>query len=432
MLEIRKSLVVNVTVLAGIICFGLFGTSAYAQCSSQVPSGNYALAVQVAVQCGTASSNTAQGFFNFLDTSGLSAVNNLYTGQEVANIYARFNGVPFQLWYQSSPAIPIAGTRLVLFAIPGVLPNNIHWDGPTRANTEQQFVQYLKSTLLSQILSYQASNSPTSPITGVGGLLPNAVASDFNQNFMDTATNIAAPASAAAAAASGGSTPNLIGVALQYSSFSALDRRTKVTSIPLSYTIRNDIDPRRQLTFSVPLTQVDVDGAKAYIAGFGVSYRVPMNDNWTLTPAGKISGVGSVDLATASGMYTGSLTSTYIWDMDTYNVAMGNMLSYNRTAKIQSGEYSSNPDITSTVVRNGLMLSQPANWNGQKLSVEYSLVDTRYTGGTKLYIDNTQEIGITVGTNKNAFSARSFLRGGLTYLHGKDTKGFTANIGYWF
>ena len=114
------------------------------------------------------------------------------------------------------------------------------------------------------------------------------------------------------------------------------------------------------------------------------------------------------------------------------NVAMGNMLSYNRTAKIQSGEYSSNPDITSTVVRNGLMLSQPANWNGQKLSVEYSLVDTRYTGGTKLYIDNTQEIGITVGTNKNAFSARSFLRGGLTYLRGKDTKGFTANIGYWF
>ena len=428
----HKSLLAKVKLVLAIGCFGLFSTSVSAQCSSQVPSGNYALAVQVALQCGHASSNTAQGLFDYLGTTGLSSINNLYTGNEVVDIYAHFNAVPLHLWYQSSPAIPVAGTRLVLFAIPGVLPANIHWDGPTRANTEQQFVQYLKSTLLSQILSYQASNSPTSPITGVGGLLPNAVASDFNQNFMDSATNIAAPMSMSAAASTNGSTPNLIGVALQYGSFSALDSRTKVTSIPLSYTIRNDIDPRRQLTFSVPLTQVDVDGAKAYIAGFGVSYRVPMNDNWTLTPSGKVSGVGSTDLATVSGMYTGSLTSTYIWDMDTYNVAMGNMLSYNRTAKIQSGEYSSNPGITSTVVRNGLMLSQPANWNGQKLSVEYSLVDTRYTGGTKLYIDNTQEIGITVGTNKNAFSARSFLRGGLTYLRGKDTKGFTANIGYWF
>ena len=214
MLGINKSLITKVSLLLVISCSALFGSSATAQCSSQVPSGNYALAVQVALQCGTASSNTAQGLFNSLGTSGISAINNLYTGNEVVDLYAHFNGVPLHLWYQSSPAIPVAGTRLVLFAIPGVLPNNIHWDGPTRANTEQQFEQYLKSTLLSQILTYQASNSPTSPITGVGGLLPNAVASDFNQNFMDTATNIAAPASAAAAAASGGSTPNLIGVAL--------------------------------------------------------------------------------------------------------------------------------------------------------------------------------------------------------------------------
>jgi hypothetical protein len=419
----HKSLLTKVSLLVTTIGATLFASNALA--CSYIPPGTYALSATVnSGPCVSTSTNTVDAFFNTINTNGLQSLTGTYTGTQDISIFARFNSLDITLGYNVGPQLQLLIPGLGVFET---------FNGLTRDASEDLFEDYIKkSGILSKILNYQAANSPTSPITGVGGVLPNAVASDFNQNFMDTATNIAAPASAAAAAASGGSTPNLIGIALQYGSFSALDTRTKVTSIPLSYTIRNDIDPRRQLTLSVPLTQVDVDGAKAYIAGFGVSYRVPMNDNWTLTPAGKISGVGSTDLATVAGMYTGSITSTYIWDMNTYNVAMGNMLSYNRTAKIQSGEYSANPDITSTVLRNGVMLSQPANWNGQKLSVEYSLVDTRYVGGTKLYIDNTQEIGITVGTNKNAFSARSFLRGGLTYLRGKDTKGFTANIGYWF
>ena len=423
MLATRKSIVTKVSLLIATIGVSLFGSNAVA--CSYIPPGTYALSATVNFgPCISTSTNTVDAFFNTISTSGLQALTPTYTGTQDISVFARFNSLDITLGYGIGPVL--------FLQIPG-LAVNTSFNGATRDASEDLFEDYIKkSGILGKILNYQAANSPTSPITGVGGLLPNAVASDFNQNFMDSATNIAAPMSMSAAASTNGSTPNLIGVALQYGSFSALDSRTKVTSIPLSYTIRNDIDPRRQLTFSVPLTQVDVDGAKAYIAGFGVSYRVPMNDNWTLTPAGKISGVGSTDLATVSGMYTGSLTSTYIWDMNTYNVAMGNMLSYNKTMKIQSGEYSANPDISSVVLRNGVMLSQPANWNGQKLSVEYSLVDTRYTGGTKLYIDNTQEIGITVGTNKNAFSARSFIRGGLTYLRGRDTKGFTANIGYWF
>ena len=419
----HRSLVTTASTFLAVLGATAFGSSAMA--CSYIPPGTYALSATVSSgPCISTSANTVDAFFNTINTNGLQALTGTYTGTQDISIFARFNSLDITLGYNVGPQLQLLIPGLGVFET---------FNGLTRDASEDQFEDYIKkSGILGRILSYQAANSPTSPITGVGGLLPNAVASDFNQNFMDSATNIAAPASAATAAVSGGSTTNLIGVALQYGSYSALDSRTKVTSIPLSYTIRNDIDPRRQLTFSVPLTQVDVDGAKAYVVGFGVAYRVPMNDNWTLTPAGKISGVGSSDLATAAGMYTGSITSTYIWDMNTYNIAMGNMLSYNRTAKIQSGEYSANPDITSTVLRNGVMLSQPANWNGQKLSVEYSLVDTRYLGGTKLYIDNTQEIGITVGTNKNAFSARSFIRGGLTYMRGKDTKGFTANIGYWF
>ena len=90
-----------------------------------------------------------------------------------------------------------------------------------------------------------------------------------------------------------------------------------------------------------------------------------------------------------------------------------------------------NPDIKYVATRNGIMLSQPVNL-GKKMSIEYSLIDTRYLGSDKPYVDNTQEFGITIGTNKSAQDARSFIRGGLSYMRGPGTHGFMANFGYWF
>jgi len=57
------------------------------------------------------------------------------------------------------------------------------------------------------------------------------------------------------------------------------------------------------------------------------------------------------------------------------------------------------------------MLSQPVNWGGKKLSLEYSAIDTRYSG-TKLYVSDTQEVGITIGTNRTLSLAQLFARRG--------------------
>lgn len=390
------------------------------------PNSNFFLSLNVTGgSCIAVSTDTAQTFFDKLSGSGLSALGAGYTGSEIATIDANFNSLVMSLAY------PNLGGPLLTLNIPGLGVNQT-FTGATRDASKQLLADYLKKTdIIGQIMKYQAAHSPTSPIAGAGGMLPNAVASDFNQNFTDTATNIAAQSSAASAASQDKVTPNLIGIALSYGSLTNLNNKTKVTTLPLSYTIRNDIDPRRQLILSLPITQIDTNGAKSYNIALGAAYRLPMNDNWTLTPSGKVSGVGSVDMATVAGMYSLSLTSTYIWELDNYAVSMGNMLGYNKTMKFKSGDYAFDPDIQSTVLRNGVLFSQPVNWGGKKLSLEYSAIDTRYTG-TKLYIDNTQEFGITVGTNKSVFSSRSYLRGGLTYLQGKDTKGFTANLGYWF
>ena len=398
-------------------------SASYAACI--VPSGNFALSLDVVGSpCSTASASSAQALYDKLSTSGLQSLGNNYTDTKIATINADFNSVLMTLNF------PNISTQLNL-VIPA-LGVSLSFSGATRDDSKQLLINYLKNTdIIGRIMNYQATHSPISPIAGAAGILPNVVSSDFNQNFTDTATNIAGPANLALAARTDNVTPNLIGISLQYGTLNSLDNKTRIVTMPLSYTIRNDMDPRKQFIISLPISEIDTNGAKSYQGSLGAAYRLPINDNWTLTPSVKVSGVGSLDMATLAGLYTLSTTSTYIWRMENFDVSMGNMLSYNKSMKFKKGDYSFDPDITSTAVRNGLMLSQPVNWDGGNLSIEYLLVDTRYMG-TKLYIDNTQELGISIGTNKSAYSARTFMRAGVSYLHGKDTNGVNANISVWF
>jgi hypothetical protein len=368
--------------------------------------------------------STAQEFIDQLSTSQLQSLTHFYNDSMPATIAARFNDVNVAI------SFPDTGTTLN-FIIPE-LGVNQSFTGATRDDSKKQLGDFLKKNgdILSRIWNYQAKNSPTSPITGPTGMIPMAVAGDFNTNFTDFATNIAAPA-AAVQQAGESATQNLINAGVGYQNATLRGLPTKVYTVPLSYTFRNDLDPRRQLTLSIPLHLVEVNSAKSYHFGLGIGARFPMNDNWTLSPNLKFSLVGSVDQATVAGMYSGSLTSTYILNFDKFDLVIGNMVGYYKTAKFRSGSYAFDPGIAMFGLRNGIMLSQPVTLGGKKLSAEYSFIDTRFTGD-KPFVDNLQEIGFTLGTNKNAYTSRSFFRAGLTYSRGKGYNSWGANIGYWF
>jgi hypothetical protein len=409
----------------GIVGLVACNSSVYASCTATTDT-IYGLAVSVGADCGRASANTAQDLINLLDNSGLSGILPSYTDTSAATVGINFNTLPINVSFD-------AGHETLNFSIPALNVNQ-SFTGATRDASADLLETYLKDNgIIAQIMNYQAKTSPNSPITGQAGLIPTAISSDFNQSFTESATNIAgSAATSTAAAAQTGGVPNLIGIAAQYFDMTANGQRSKVITLPLSYTIRNDIDPRRQLLISIPLSQSDVNGAKAYTIGAGLAYRFPMNDHWTLTPSAKFSMVGSVDLATVAALNTFSLTSTYIFNLEKFDVAIGNMVTYNKTAKFSAGDYSFDPGIKNTAMRNGVMLSQPVTIKGKKMSLEYSLIDTRYIAGDKPYSKESQELGLTIGTNKNAYSAKSFLRGGLSYVNAKGSHGFTANVGYWF
>lgn len=355
----------------------------------------------------------------FLDAvKNLNLSNSNYTETSPAQVLARFSDVTLNLSYNANSSILTSS----------ILGETRTFDGANRTASQDLFVEYIKKdNILGRIMKYQAENSATSPIAGAGGLIPMVAAADFGASF-DTSSKIAT-----GAAAQGEDVGNLLGVSPSYGSFKVdgSDDKVSTVSFPFSYTIRNDIDPRRQLIFSLPITQVSIGNAKSYHGGLGLAYRLPLTDNWTITPGAKYSVVGSVDRATVSSVMSASLMSTYVIPLSGLDIAIGNMVGYYKTGKFSSGDYSFDPDIKYALTRNGVLLSQPLALGGRKMSIEYSLIDTRYLGD-KPFVDNTQEIGITIGTNKSAANARSYVRGGVSYLRGKDMNGLTANVGYWF
>lgn len=366
----------------------------------------------------TSSSFTSvEDAFGALRNEKFSTINPAYTGVEEARVDVNYRGLPMVTTY------PNFGSPLLVLNIPS-LGITQTFNGGTRNASEDQLKEYFKKNIddiLGRLGKELAKTSPVDPIAGnPNSLMSQLVMNDFNNAFTSFATNI-----------KGGESGNLIGIGLGFGQFRQDGITSRSYTLPLSYTFRNDLDPRRQIAFRLPITFTDADGSKGYYVGLGGSYRFPVTDNWALMPAVNYALAGSQDLGSLAAIASVSLTSSYIIGFDKFDLAIGNMAGYYKAVKAKSGDYGYDPGISNTVLRNGLMLSHPVTIGGSTMSIEYSLIDTIFLGDD-LYVDHFDEIGVSLGTNKRATSARSYFRSGISYLHSSKSKGFNVTLGYWF
>lgn len=369
-------------------------------------------------EAGTRCENTAERFFDLLSNSGFSSIVSNYDANAFVDARANFNSLPLSLRFDEESTV-------LFFNVPELGIVELAFDpgtAGTRDDAADLLVDYIKkSGILAKILEYQAEHSPSSPITGPGGMIPSAAAGDFDAAMGDTLREI-----------HGGSDSPTLALGAAWGSMDLDGKKGEVTNLPLSRVWRSTEVPGRVFTLSGALTEVKLAGATSYHGGVGVALRMPVSARWALTPSLRYAVTGSADMTTAAGLYSIGLASTYHIPLARLDLVIGNMAGYHETTKVSIGDYSVNPDIKTWVLRNGVMLAQPVNLAGVPLALEYSLVDTRYTGGTRFFVDNTQELGVSVGTNRSANVAKSYARFGLRYLRGRESNAVTLSGSYWF
>lgn len=403
--------------------------------------GGAALALALFAGPASAGDNYVATFTDFTQSQareGYATLDKLLAGLAF-NLGNRASTYNLSLRGVAATLVDSDGPCCVSVDIPALGITNQPLPGQTYEENMHQLRKLLTQGDVSRRLSLEsARSSPTDPVAGnPASQMARMVAFDFAAAFFPFASNLAdgeekvAQAGGLPAGAVRGPMRNLPGVGMQLGLLKDGDQSVKVLTLPFSYSVRSDLDPRRQFNVYLPLTVADIDGARVQQGTLGGSVRLPLATNWALTTAMNYSILDAKDLGTAGKIGSLSITSSYVIRGDSGSLGIGNMVGHYRALSGTVGGIDTGTGISNTVFRNGLLWSMPASFLGFGNSIEYTLINTHYTG-TELYLKNYSEIGISAGTNRRADSNRSYMQGGLSYLFSSKTKGVLASFGYWF
>lgn len=353
-----------------------------------------------------------------------------YTETSFASATLNFRGLPMSVTYtENSNQLTLSIPSIDLYET---------FTGTTRDDSVDLLKDWFEEDggdALTDLMQELAASTPNDPIAGnPKSLMSTLVSSNFDRGFTSKTSEIQSQTTDASE-----SNGNIAGVGFEFGFYEQGDISGQSYQVPLSYTIRSNADPRRQLTFNMPITITEIDGAQSYSMGFGTGLTWPINKQWALTPAIDYGFVGSIELGSVGQILAGSLTSAYTFDINKYKINIGNMLGYYKTLTFSYGDYSFDPDIKNTVLRNGVMIAIPTEKIRKNTYLELFVIDTRFFG-TELYIDQYNEFGFSFGSKKVVRKTvkdkiKNYLRDlrvGATYLYASESKGFSINFGYTF
>lgn len=363
-----------------------------------------------------------------LDLSEVNDVIPAYTDTSAITTVINFRGLPVTL----SAA---AGSSAITMNIDAINVTTT-FSGADRDDSMDQLEAWFEGDgedALTRLLQELAASTPSDPVAGnPTSLVSRSVGTDFDYA---TDTGVGAIELNVPQKSLNG---NMVSVFARYSNYSSDGVESREYSLPLSYSIRFD-DSEDKLTIRLPVAYVVYDGSVVYNAGLGVGYGKQINSAWRLTPAVGYSLVGSEDMGSLAQVISTSVVSSYLIKVEEYSISIGNMLGYYSTLPTSAGDVSQDPDISNTVLRNGVSLNIPTPQVAKDSSVEFFLTDTRYFG-SDLYIDQYNEIGFSVGIDRYTLKESQGgyvnylkrLRGGVKYLFSENSSGYSVSFGYTF
>jgi hypothetical protein len=369
-----------------------------------------------------------------LRTSGYEAINPAYSPSGAAEILVNFRGVPVTVEYFGA-GDETENPATVLFRIPsaGIVERFDLFE--SRADNEDELERFVRENiggLGTEILRETVRTTPFDPVAGN----PNSLTSKMVEADFIMGTTIGPEPSEIASANDGYDRSRAsFGLNARFGIYSAEGSNAEVFELPLNYALPFD-DPRYALVLSAPFTYVRVEDTDSFSGSLGVGIRLPLYDNWSLTPAIRGGVVGSLQLGSLAGVVGASVTSNYRFNYGNLNFALGNSVAYLQTVPLEYDGTTVDYDLQNVVLRNGIAVSGPLGVKlfGQNLTWEASAVNTLYFG-TDLYAENVTDLAISFGTvdSVNGFTWDS-MRIGLTYTFAADAdyQGLRLNFGYRF
>ena len=270
------------------------------------------------------------------------------------------------------------------------------------------------------------AETATNPVAGnPSSLQSTMIASDFQIGSM-----IGNQPTFGSAGAGGAGSPNLIGVGAKSGRLTGKNTEIEFLELPFSYAFSLN-DPRYAVIVDAPIRMTTYNGHNTYSASVGAGVRLPVTDNWTITPVGRI-GLSFSDNSDTNGMlYSASVVSNFHANFRGIDMDLGNQLSHIRSVPGGSDNY----ELQNTVVKNGVgfrgktaltVFDLPVTWAA-------SVANTQFMGDA-LFINSMTDISVSLGTTSSDNGVQwDSMRLGVTYSFGdEDLEGFEVNFGYRF
>lgn len=184
------------------------------------------------------------------------------------------------------------------------------------------------------------------------------------------------------------------------------------------------------LVLDLPLAATNTQTAWTGVGSTGLGLHIRPVSWWTITPAARVGGVGSVDLGGLAAMYAGTLTSHIRIPVGPFAFGIANMGGIARTIDgIEISGYELSYELQNWNLRNGIYaeLSLGSETLATGWAVRLEVSDARFFGD-ELWLDSYQEIGAAVagGLPVGGFQV------GVAYVVGKDYDGVNARVGFRF
>ncbi len=349
--------------------------------------------------------DSVQEALDYFKGKNLNSIFGTNVDNEPMSVLLNYRGLNASLTYATDQTLTLN--------IDGIV-NNKTFRGVDRDDSVKQLKDFLKhdgGAVLDQVNKRMVAVSPADPIAGnPTSLMWQMVDHDFDLSFSDSLYDTRESDE------NGKKIGNEMGAGVKYANFNAAGIRSNLVSVsPFSWR-RNLFDSDVKLLLKIPvLTMITTEGSKSYQANSSIGLQIPLyKEFWSITPMASIGAVVSVDQASASALHGFSATNKFHIDVNNWGMSLGTMLGRYSTQKISYRNYTSNPDIANTVLKNTFAVNTPPII-ASKFATEFSVSNTKYYG-TELYIQNGMEYGLALVKTNNRLKNNNEFRTDLKYF----------------